>query len=346
MPKSTTKPGLALAQKPIRGKQISLPESVKELKRKVTIAHCRSWYGPEIPIWQFAADVDDEVRSDEDGVWHGLRMWQYYAAGKFDIDTRRLELMEKSVPGTIKLYEHAFWILISGRELSHEQLVDIVRKLPPKLVAICLTIPDSNYDFVEPQRGMIEEDFEAVQSLGSLDAVAALLALSRLFQEDHMEAMDKASVAVDCATRLLSQLSLDPPYNAYAEEIWKLISQQYLRVHGLDETHQLQAMRTTYFTILGFFGSSGFKAQWPQERIALLTLVDRRHFESIGLLVEAGINDPLLIAAYASHPAISAILEAYTKHFGSYFNEWPPQFYWPIADEKLRALDKQLDPLW
>lgn len=316
------------------------------LRRMVTVAHCRSSFEAGMPIWKFAFEIDVKVRQDTNGEWRGLRTWQYYAAGECEISSRALKLMEKAAPGTIKLNDHAFWRLIDTQPLRHSDLVAIVQKLPPKYAAICLAIPDSNDDFITPNTRMDRDDFEALHSIGSLDAVAALLALSRLFEQDYFLGgeRDNARLAAETATRLFGKLCLDAPFRDYADDIWPLLSQQYLEPYELETFYPIDVVKQVYTEILDFFRCCGFNPKWPQERMALLCIIDRRHFHYIASTIEAATKDPFALARYTSQAAIVGIMNGYTELFGKHFRNTQPKYYWPIPDEKLRALDQHLAP--
>lgn len=170
-------------------------------------------------------DPDNCIRDDEDKRRYIPRMWHHVANGVFRFSEDQLAKMEKGAPGTVATLNHVFWRLLADEPLERKELIDAIRRLPNAFVGLLLRNPN-------PRTGDVliraVDDYElfAIESLGSLDAVAALLAASHLHEEigytDTM--LDTARSGV----RLFLRIALHGPLARHLEQIWPFLERRYV----------------------------------------------------------------------------------------------------------------------
>lgn len=158
------------------------------------------------------------------------RVFYGYGEGEFGMSPQRLARADELVPGTKRLRRHPFWIVIERYEtISGNELLSIIRELPPHLISRLLADPNRTTGAVHPKECVTDDDYYAVQQYGSLDAIAALYTLALLYWRNQRE--EEAQEAAIAGTRLF--LILSSSHNwlyAHGQEIWEFLKTGLLQM--------------------------------------------------------------------------------------------------------------------
>lgn len=162
----------------------------------------------------------DKCKKKDGGGWEVPRPWYWYAIGSKGPSLFRLMQVERYFLGSMWLYLHDFWRLLRKKPPTGDDLLAIIRRLPPRYLSYLLEDPDPVTGETAIKYSLTLADVEAVQRLGHLDALAALLALYLLAVERHDS--NARELAGLCGYRLFFHITSFQPFILDATEIWEI----------------------------------------------------------------------------------------------------------------------------
>ena len=322
------------------GKRKRGPQSATELvrlQRKVAFDYCRYGLGWPTSIEAMLKALGERKKY--------AAQWRAYSRGDHDPSTLRLQKMEKAVPGTVRIRSSDFWMFLQEGQLSKSSLLRVIHRLPFELAARLINGPDSTGE-PSVRLWIDDEDYFCVQALGTLDAVAALLATAELqmLEADYPGKVEEIARAFHAATRLLVRLSLEPLIRDHISDIFEFLKRRYPSFlddrncearSKLIRDYELVLMVIKYWEVV--------PQKWPEQHW-FLSIADRKHFDAIVIHARRMLD---LIENYngvdqlkASKP-IAALLVAYREIYalpqGDAWFADPP---YPV--DRLRGLDELL----
>lgn len=314
---------------------------LKKLKRRLPVIHCRAELGWPSDFEQFALAI-----GDQDMLSHGkkrkesdIRLWQYRAAGALNTAERELRLMETVVPDTRAMVDHPIFTLLENELLVHDTLISTIYRLSPEIVAQLLIELDHERGIVEPKRTLGEDDLFTVQSIATLDAVAGLLAISRLLEErSDQHAHVLARMAVCASAKTFIWLTLKMQYQILADDFWYLIKIRYLNRLAPGVFDSWKERQQQYKRVLTLFEAAGVIGPSWEEKIRLLSLADRKNFPDIMTAVDS----ELASWQHVQHPKpvlrppLSVLAGGY---FHAYASITPESHTWNGRESRIRRMD-------
>jgi len=263
---------------------------LKKMRRQLPVLHCRAELGWPSDFKEFAEAIrqTDIQSGDEKKISSCIRLWQYRAAGDLNTDESLLALMTDAVPSTRAMINHPILSLLDDKPLDHDWLISVIYRLPPEVVTHLLIEHDFTSGMVEPKKDLSEDDLYTAQSLATLDAVAGLLALSRLLEAKHdVIPRRMAAMAAISAAKTFTWLTLKRQYEVLADGFWHLIRVRYLDRLAPGALLPWSDRQRQIKRIVGFFEWIGVIDSSWHKQVALLTVADRRNFEEIVAAVDS-----------------------------------------------------------
>lgn len=257
------------------------------LSRQVAFEFCRMGIPGAETVTDVVAAIDpDDCIYDKDEKRRIIsRMWHHAANGVYNFSADQLAKMEAKAPGTtaILTQTHACLRLLADEPPSRAELVEAIRRLPNAFVDLLLTSPDPRTGYVGVQP-IGDYELFGVQSLGSLDAVAALLAASHLCEEigftDGMLNTARAGI------RLFLRIALSGPFSHYLPRIWPFMERRYVSRLSLLELRPYQRIQEDYRLVLDTGGKLTIFGLTENEHLSFLLLADRWYFGNIVFLLK------------------------------------------------------------
>ena len=189
------------------------------LRRRVAIECCRVALDVRTVLEMARALQPTKYWKDDDGVPHWVRMWHYCAKGDFGLSESRLKIMEKVVSDIRDIYNHVFFRLIGGHTFTQQELLDIIRKLPPP-VADQLLVANTRENG-SPIPNFQTFNFDGLRFLGNLDGVSGLLAFGLLCENTYRP--ETAREAMCAAVRLLGRCYASTELGIFMGDVWEIL---------------------------------------------------------------------------------------------------------------------------
>ena len=179
-----------------------------------------------------ATDLAKKVEPDEckeaDGGGTAIpRCWYWYRTGETGPSKIHLDQIDsiERFRGSAWLFEHPFRTLLRKEVPSTETLLANIRMLPPRHLALLFEDQDHITGHVAIRQNLTGTDLEAVQQLGHLNALTALMSLCLLARERGDRKTEE--LASESAFRLFVSLMWAEPFKLFACHIGMLVQEQF-----------------------------------------------------------------------------------------------------------------------
>jgi hypothetical protein len=330
------------------------PTPVEQLRRLVTVQCCRIAIDidSDASVAEFVKSfAEEECFLGDDGVLRAKRIWYLRYNGTVGLSQDCLEILARKVKDIEKFHDHVFWRLIELEELTVDELLDVIKDLPPPIAEQLLLADPNRTD------GSLIPDFQTfrfdgLRFLGDIDGVAGLLAFGLLCERAYQPAA--ARQAMHAAVRLLGRIYASISFLPFMDELWNILKPgllDRLAPGDFEDRGKQQAwmwMSDSYEQIWEALSKYGvLPAENHRTFDDIMKLADCAHLNLLANAASVAWQDKIIENPAPLPEPLALLTDAYREYIALREAHTSPELFYPI--QLLNRLDRALGrarPRW